>query len=547
MDRNLKDLVKFSYRVLSVRMNKRFISFSLKGYFINPEGLRIENPYIAVTKSNQFPVEINEFKKKLSPKDAFFKNKTIRIKVKTEDIVSDETGINNHIRVKAMVEGRELPFNIAVPVRKKNFNKRYYYAPFKGTFKGNYAIHFRREGNGALILVKRPRDEYERTARYHFFENSLVSGFLYVVGKTIRKFSKKRVALFFEKDSSKAEEGAFELFEKVRDHSKTQAYFIIDEKSRDYSRIIGQKNVVRRYSAKYYWLMYRVNVYIATEAPSHLNVLRSNNKWFRRMNVSTKFVFLQHGVTYMKSQSKKSTFVKGKEGAVDYIVADSEKEKQVLCRMLKVPEKNVIQSGMAIFSKMDYQNITQSSKDIVTIMLTWKPYEEHVFDFSKTQYYAQVVQLYEMLSRYMPEENIYFVAHPKVVPLIKGTRLYERMWKKTIFELLQITKLLITDYSSVCYLSFYRGAGVIFYQYDLEEFEQCAGKLIPESEEYIGPRVFKMEDLEHVIADITAEKTVDLSKVRTEEYQKRFDAIVEFHDGKNIERIFQALKEKKLI
>lgn len=40
-------------------------------------------------------------------------------------------------------------------------------------------------------------------------------------------------------------------------------------------------------------------------------------------------------------------------------------------------------------------------------------------------------------------------------------------------------KLLITDYSSIAYNSFYQGTGVIFYQPDLRLYERENGKLIP--------------------------------------------------------------------
>ena len=57
---------------------------------------------------------------------------------------------------------------------------------------------------------------------------------------------------------------------------------------------------LKQYSKKYYELLFRAKTYISTETPFHLNVIRSNNKYYRRSIAENTFVFLQHGVTYMK-------------------------------------------------------------------------------------------------------------------------------------------------------------------------------------------------------------------------------------------------------
>jgi hypothetical protein len=74
-------------------------------------------------------------------------------------------------------------------------------------------------------------------------------------------------------------------------------------------------------------------------------------------------------------------------------------------------------------------------------------------------------------------------AHPKVYDLLADADIKDSLWQGSISDILKQTKLLIADYSSVCYNAFYQGAGVNFYQPDLEFYENENGRLIPESEE----------------------------------------------------------------
>ena len=123
----------------------------------------------------------------------------------------------------------------------------------------------------------------------------------------------------------------------------------------------------------------------------------------------------------------------------------------------------------------------------------------------------------------------------------------DTLWNKPISEALEKTKLLITDYSSVCYNSFYQGSGVIFYQPDLELYEKENGKLIPNDDEYIGKRAFNIEELEGILKQSINNKKIDLNKLRTKKFENNYKLINEFSDGKNIERIYQELIKLKLI
>ena len=295
-----------------------------------------------------------------------------------------------------------------------------------------------------------------------------------------------------------------------------------------------------------------LSCYISTEAPTHLHMLRSNNRYFRKTIAENIFVFLQHGITYLKCQGGNSVFVKGRESSPSYIIADSDKERDVLVRMLHLPPERILKTGMAIFSKIAWKHLNQDSEDIAVIMLTWKPYEEAVSDFTQTSYYKNTLGIYQLLYRYLSPEQIRIVIHPKTKGHLENTPLASCIWTQPISQVLSIAKLLITDYSSVCYNSFYQGGGVVFFQEDLQYYEKENGKLIPADDEYIGKRVFSLEALddvlrEGIVTEAGGRGRILLSSFRTEEFERRYHLINEYSDGKNIERICDALRTRGLI
>ena len=128
-----------------------------------------------------------------------------------------------------------------------------------------------------------------------------------------------------------------------------------------------------------------------------------------------------------------------------------------------------------------------------------------------------------------------------------NTDLKDTIYQGPISEVLQKTKLLVTDYSSVCYNAFYQGAGVIFYQEDIELYEKENGELIPNEDEYIGERVFSIKEMEKKLKGCIKDNRIDMSKIRTEQHEKNYSTINEFSDGKNAERIYEKLKELNII
>ena len=511
---------------------------------------------VYVDEINCIPFKVNIYSDEI--KQTFYNRlKNIhKITFLMNDLIYKNAVINCNIKFLCKVNDIE----VVIPMKKKNDRieeleegwdekmlRRNYYIPIKSKFCRNHAFHIRRSLAGNVVLVRRLMEDVEHTIKFRLLESKLLSCILYHAGKITKKFRKKKINLFYEKFAEKAEEGSFNLFLKAQDSKKSKSFYIIKKETEDYNLIKTQKNIVTKFSFKYYWLIFTSDAFISTESPTHINIIRSNNKYIRRSYNEKEFIFLQHGVTYMKCHGVNSPFVVGKEATPSFLIVGSHKEKQVVSKMLGLDEKRIINTGLPIFGNIKYKHINEDSEDIAVIMLTWKPYEEYLEDFEDSSYYKNIVAIYDILIRYLEPENVIIVPHPKIRELMENTRLKDSVWNHPISEVLSLAKLLITDYSSVCYNSFYQGGGVIFFQEDLDYYEQNNGKLIPNDNEYIGERVFSVSELEKVLKQGLDNHKIILSRFRTPEFERRYLTINEFTDGKNIERIYNELLKRNIL
>lgn len=535
-----KHLCNVKQKVHTLFFTKRNIYICITAYIQTLLDLKVDSFQIHLTEEIFKTVNLKTYTQTPCLKTKLIQN-THWIKFKIKDVLNINTEINNNCFISFCINGEKHTYPISNVLPKNNRNK---YVPIRSIYSNNHAMHFRRNFHGHLVFIKRIMDDIEYNFFFRLFESSLFSKTLLGLSKIRNIFPHKKINIYYEKFCQKAEEGCFDLFNLASKENNFKNYYILNKSSADYSDKKKHKNVVAQYSLKYYWYIYCADNFIATEAPAHLNIIRSNNKHFRKCINSKNYFFLQHGVTYMKRHGRNSPFVRGKEAQCDYIVVGSKKEQDIVCSMLKMQPEEVLITGLPIFSKIEHKHLSNSSNDIVVIMLTWKPYEEHLHDFSQSSYYQYTLKLYNTVAKYTDKENILIVPHPKVSSLLEGTDLKENLWTQPISDVLAISKLLITDYSSVCYNSFYQGGSIIFYQEDLDTYERENGELIPKSDEYIGQRIFNIDDLNLYLTSGINNSKINLNHFRTAEHEKQYQLINSFTDGKNIDRIYDAIKNK---
>ncbi len=359
----------------------------------------------------------------------------------------------------------------------------------------------------------------------------------------------KKLVLLYEKNSSKYEESASVLFENLIDSGYKNAYFIVTKDYEFFDRIPEKylSNIIYKYSFKHYLYFFKSKTFIGTEAIAHSIDLKTFNllalKKIASKNIN--YVFLQHGVMYMVSLNSESRkMFKRKELNGKYrVVVSSQAEADHFTTLGRHYDEDIYITGLPKFDR----NTHNENADKIVIMPTWRPWEinEARTDFTQTPYFKMLMKLYDAVPEHL-KEKVIILPHPLIVNEL--SKLSETLTKKIVLDaryddILKDTAVLITDYSSIAYDAFYRGARVIFYW---EEKDYCMMQYGPSTvlmlneENVYGDFAYSDENLGEII-----EK--NYNNLQTEEQKTRYSKLVNFHDGKNTERLINFLKEDGII
>lgn len=371
----------------------------------------------------------------------------------------------------------------------------------------------------------------------------------YVVSLFWNSKKAKKLVLLFEKNSSKYEESASVLFEKLIDSGYDNAYFIVD---RNYQHIdsIPEKylpNILYKHSFKHYLYFFKSKTFIGTETMVHSIDLKLFNV-FALKKVADKninYVFLQHGVMYMVSLDSEARYLfRRRELNGKYaVVVSSKAEADHFVELGRHEYDDLYISGLPKFDR----NTLNDDADKIIIMPTWRPWEINTArdNFLETSYFKMIMKIYNSVPERL-KDKVIILPHPLIVNELKNL---PKHITDTIItdakydDILKQARILITDYSSIAYDAFYRGTRVIFYW---EEKDFCM--------EQYGPTTKLMLNENNVYGDyfyntdgLTESIEYNYENEQSEEYKKKYSHIVAYHDGKNTERLIDYLKKDKII
>lgn len=359
-------------------------------------------------------------------------------------------------------------------------------------------------------------------------------------------FWNKPVVLF-EKNCSGYEESASVVFERLVDDGKKNARFILDKKYDYVERIKPKyrKNIISRFSVSHYYNMFAAGSFLSSESLDHALEKKCANRLFKNHILKGKknYVFLQHGVMYMVSldSEQRAFFKKSENGGKQRVVVSSKLEAAHFKDNTNYTDEDIYICGLPKFDK----SVRESNADKIVIMTTWRPWEyvNGQSDINITDYYG----LLNMIVRSIPEklkEKMVVLPHPLIKAHVEE-KLAENpddpVWKYYVScakydDVLKKTSLLITDYSSIAYDAFYRGASVIFCWRDKDACMKEYGKsahLMLTKELAFGDVCMDESELAESVAG-------SYGKNRPQEYLKNYKKIVEFSDGNNTDRLIEA-------
>jgi len=351
--------------------------------------------------------------------------------------------------------------------------------------------------------------------------------------------------LLYEKESSRYEESASVVFERLIDSGRTDVRYVlaperlndVPEKYRPY--------VVPRFSFAHLYHFFCARTFIGTEAVAHAAELRTAHRAFLKKLFSNDYdyVFLQHGVMYMValSSTQRSPFRAG--GTIlppgTKIVVSSEREARHFVDLGGFEPGDLYVSGLPKFDRAT----RVADADRILIMPTWRPWEHNVVraDPTNAPYYKMLVELFDSIPDHLKDKTS-ILPHPLLTQVLGQTELRERMWSEGSYDdALRQGAILITDYSSIAYDAFYRGANVIFWWKEKDAcMQRYGGHLMLEEDTAFGPVCYEASTLTRLIA-----QNYRTPQDRT--YVERYREIVTFHDGKNTERLLELIERDGLL
>lgn len=357
------------------------------------------------------------------------------------------------------------------------------------------------------------------------------------------------LVMLYEKNSSKYEESASVTFEKLIDSGYKYAYFIVDREYEFLDRIPEKyrDNIIYKYSFKHYLYFFKAKTFIGTEQPVHAIDLKTFNlpALIKISDKNLNYVFLQHGVMYMVSldSESRSMFKRKTLNGKYRVVVSSQTEADHFTQLGRHYPEDLYITGLPKFDR----NELSPDADKIVIMPTWRPWEINMArdDFTQTPYFKMIMKIYNSVPDDL-KDKVVILPHPLIVNELR--HLPESITKRIVLDaryddILKYSRVLITDYSSIAYDAFYRGTRVIFYW---EEKDFCMSqygpstKLMLNEKNVYGDYFYNTDGLSESIAK-------NYYEPQKEEYKQRYSEIVEFHDGRNTQRLITALRNDGII
>ena len=106
-------------------------------------------------------------------------------------------------------------------------------------------------------------------------------------------------------------------------------------------------------------------------------------------------------------------------------------------------------------------------------------------------------------------------------------------------ELMMECKLLVTDYSSVCWDVYYQGKPVLFYQFDLEQYNETQGSYIDMETELFGDRATEPEQLFALLEEAAAN-----GFQLKEKYAEMRESMYAYLDHNNSQRTCEEIQKR---
>lgn len=382
------------------------------------------------------------------------------------------------------------------------------------------------------------------TVRARNYTDSVASRLKVLAASVASLLFRPNTVLLYEKESMRYEESGAAVFEALVDSGHRNVHFVLDSASIDKVPERYRSRVVKRFSFEHYYRFFCARTFIGTELVSHAIELRTIDRLllYRLRRGRFVFVFLQHGVMYMVAldSTQRSFFRAGSDFPRQArIVCSSELEAKHFIELGGFRAEDIYTCGLP---KLDRAR-RQPDADKILIMPTWRPWEQNLIRTNPTasDYYAMLLEIYESIPDSLRHKAT-ILPHPLLRDSLGSTPLGSSLWESESYDsALSQGAMLITDYSSIAYDAFYRGANVAFWWKDKDTcMRHYGGHLMLDEHNACGPVCYDSAALRLAVESIYL-------KPQDPEFVRRYEQIVQYHDGHNTDRLLLLLERDRLV
>lgn len=337
-----------------------------------------------------------------------------------------------------------------------------------------------------------------------------------------------------------AQDNGIQFFKWLKENTDIEAYYVIDEGSKDYQRIKHLNNIVTFGSKMHFEVAAKANVLISThDLENILPYKTARNFWNYEDSIK---VFLQHGVLGRKKVEYNKTYYDLPFHLFN--VSSTQEKYDIVVNQLGYNAKDVTITGLPRFDNLPLNPKNKVKK--ILIMPTWRDWLNSEYAFNNSEYMKRYLELIRnnKLEKLIENHNIEINFYPHYrsqsffkyhIDNTEGKINYITLGEKTVQDLLIEHDILITDYSSVSFDFSYMKKPVIFYHFDVDRFFR-KGILRPIAETFIGDIAYNETELLNKI-----EKTIYEGNLISD---TNLNSIFDHIDHKNNERVYNSIVNK---
>ena len=357
----------------------------------------------------------------------------------------------------------------------------------------------------------------------------------FVPGKILKRY-KSNILIISEREDEARDNGFWFFKYIVQNKDASNVYYAIKKNCDDYNNIKSiSNNIIEFGSFKHCIYTWAANKYVSSQYSNGMPNRILYYLWIYRL-YDLKFCFLQHGVT-----QNRSLYLEEPASRVSFLSCASEKEAQFM-RDLGYSLNTAQITGFCRYDGLHYY---ESDEKQIFIMMTWRKYLSNCSEeeFKSTSYYSELAGLLNKIIKSNKLSNYKFLIcfHP-------GMKKYKHLFELnssnikiiensqySFSELINKSKIFITDYSSIAFDFAYLKKEVLYFQFDLDEFREkhLQKGYFDYHKDGFGP-VFSSSE--------TLIKYLEMGyRINKDDYIKRGCSFFAFNDSCNCERNYNKI------